>query len=443
MKRFLPITVAGVAVLTTAWGVLGPSAFAQRRDREERRGSPPAQSREEGRNERQTFGQEKQHQQHQRDQNQRAAEGRRQEDIQQPNQPAQQPAPAQQAQPGGRAQQRDQAQQQQQNNARQRFNQQPGQPGATPLPLNQNADHAARQEQQRANQQQRQEGQPNQQRGMAEQRRGNDQQLEFGKLGFDAQSQQNRLAVSKMQPNSAAARIGLREGDQIVSIGGQNVANQQQFNLAMQQQFNRHGRYRDARIPIIVYRNGNPYTLYWTWPALAIAGYGPFAPGYRGGYYTSDTPYTTGYRGAPAQSGAFLGVDLDQRVRNAAVVTRIVPGSPAEQAGLAEGDVIWTINGESINSPQEVSYLIGQMQPGQSAAIGFGRPGQAQAVLAQRGEVQGAVVPEQGTPPLSPSGTVEGSVDVQTPATPPAPSEAVPSAEQPQPQTEPPQNPTP
>jgi S1-C subfamily serine protease len=217
------------------------------------------------------------------------------------------------------------------------------------------------------------------------------------------ESRQGRLAIGNVSPNSAAAQIGLQAGDQVASIGGQNISNEQQFHTAMRDQFNRFGGNGNYRIPIVVYRNGNPTTLYWTWAALALAGYGPLAPGWRGGYYgngyyADNAPYQTGYRGAPNQSSAFLGVDLDQRSRNAAIVERVYPGSPAEKSGMQPGDVIWNINNEPINSPQEVSFVIGQMQPGQAVEIRFGRPTQVQAVLAQRG-ASGDLQPQPAAAP--------------------------------------------
>ncbi|MBI3837849.1 MAG: PDZ domain-containing protein [Planctomycetia bacterium] len=257
------------------------------------------------------------------------------------------------------------------------------------------------------------------------------QQPNVGKLGIRWKDHPDRLAIGNLTPNSASAQIGLRPGDEIVSIGGQNVVNEQQFNTAMQREMSRLGNNRTARIPFVIRRNGELQTLYWISDALAIAGYGLFARGYRAGSYAPDGQYIAGYRGYVNRSSAFLGVDLDQRNQNAAAVSRVIPGSPAEQAGLSEGDEIWSVNDRRINSPQELSFVIGQLQPGQTVSLLVGRPTNVQVVLGQRpgsADIRPAVPSQAPIPPqlqgLAPPARQRGG-PVPAPAQ-PAPSDAAP-----------------
>ena len=56
-----------------------------------------------------------------------------------------------------------------------------------------------------------------------------------------------------------------------------------------------------------------------------------------------------------------------------AVVRTVAPGSPAEQAGLKPGDVIETLQGIAIDSPQDVLDIVAKMRPGTMLDIGVSR----------------------------------------------------------------------
>ncbi len=57
------------------------------------------------------------------------------------------------------------------------------------------------------------------------------------------------------------------------------------------------------------------------------------------------------------------------------LVARIVPGSPAERMGLKKGDVILSVDRHDVNSPAELSDVIGDAREGESVAITFSRGG--------------------------------------------------------------------
>jgi S1-C subfamily serine protease len=85
-----------------------------------------------------------------------------------------------------------------------------------------------------------------------------------------------------------------------------------------------------------------------------------------------------------AAAAAQLGVPAD--LRGAAIVA-IVPGSPAEDAGIEEGDVIVALNGRDITSSENLSEVLADLTPGDSVTIDLvnqnGRR-TIQAELAQR-----------------------------------------------------------
>ncbi|MGD8805249.1 MAG: PDZ domain-containing protein [Chloroflexota bacterium] len=51
------------------------------------------------------------------------------------------------------------------------------------------------------------------------------------------------------------------------------------------------------------------------------------------------------------------------------VILRIEPGSPAEGAGLSSGTVILSVNGQAVNSPQELKDIIGEYEVGDTVTL--------------------------------------------------------------------------
>jgi len=68
---------------------------------------------------------------------------------------------------------------------------------------------------------------------------------------------------------------------------------------------------------------------------------------------------------------------LDLPQARGAVVTRILPGTPAERAGLREGDVVVAWNSEAVDTPEDLSYEVARCDVGQKASVRFFREGVA------------------------------------------------------------------
>jgi S1-C subfamily serine protease len=63
-----------------------------------------------------------------------------------------------------------------------------------------------------------------------------------------------------------------------------------------------------------------------------------------------------------------------------AIVAGVVPGTPAGGAGLAQGDVIVSVNGQHVSSPEALQSALGQHHPGDSVTVGWSDPsGQTQS----------------------------------------------------------------
>ncbi|HHW43274.1 PDZ domain-containing protein [Desulfofundulus thermobenzoicus] len=72
------------------------------------------------------------------------------------------------------------------------------------------------------------------------------------------------------------------------------------------------------------------------------------------------------YLGLPEASGA--------------LVAGVIPGSPAANAGLAQGDVILQVNGQKVNNPDELAKLIQESKVGQRMVLQIFRKGNIRQV---------------------------------------------------------------
>lgn len=72
-------------------------------------------------------------------------------------------------------------------------------------------------------------------------------------------------------------------------------------------------------------------------------------------------------------SGGFFGGGFGYTapVSSGALVTEVVPGTPAAQAGLVAGDVITSFGGQSISSVSNLTSAIDADHPGQSTTVGW------------------------------------------------------------------------
>ncbi len=86
--------------------------------------------------------------------------------------------------------------------------------------------------------------------------------------------------------------------------------------------------------------------------------------------------------GQAGNGGGYLGVDdttLTPALRqqygftptSGAVILSVVPGSPADKAGLVQGDVIVNINGTDITSADQLAKVVQNAKPGQSVPITY------------------------------------------------------------------------
>ena len=61
-------------------------------------------------------------------------------------------------------------------------------------------------------------------------------------------------------------------------------------------------------------------------------------------------------------------------------VAGVTPGSPAEKAGVKEGDVLLKVNGQDVANLQGFSGILRSLTPGQTVKVVLGRGGQEQTL---------------------------------------------------------------
>jgi membrane-associated protease RseP (regulator of RpoE activity) len=98
-----------------------------------------------------------------------------------------------------------------------------------------------------------------------------------------------------------------------------------------------------------------------------------------------------------AGKGGFLGVQLTELTAElrthfgvpadrGVMVGKVVRESAAETAGLQVGDIVTTVDGEPVNSADELSHAIRSREGGETVDIGIWRQGYAETVTAVLGE---------------------------------------------------------
>jgi membrane-associated protease RseP (regulator of RpoE activity) len=113
----------------------------------------------------------------------------------------------------------------------------------------------------------------------------------------------------------------------------------------------------------------------------------------------------TGYVGLAPQSPrgrALLGIDLDMRYPATAIVTKVYPGSGADEAGLRAGDVIVGIDNIPVTSAEDVIRVIADADPSQAVSVGYMRRGVTTVHLRPRDPAAADSLSQHGLPPVTP-----------------------------------------
>jgi serine protease Do len=69
-----------------------------------------------------------------------------------------------------------------------------------------------------------------------------------------------------------------------------------------------------------------------------------------------------------------------------ALINQVVPGTPADRAGLRSGDIVLEVNGTAVADPRALSEAIAALEPGSTARLGLLRDGEERDLEVELGE---------------------------------------------------------
>jgi serine protease Do len=150
--------------------------------------------------------------------------------------------------------------------------------------------------------------------------------------------------VTQVEPDSPAAKAGLKVGDVITEVNGKSVNDAGELQVVVGE------KQPGTNLQLKAMRDGNPVDL-----AVTLGTFG------------GDRELKT----ASAENGkprwgiglADLSPDIRQQLQindnvNGAVIERVMPGSPADNAGLQRGDVIIEVNRQPVKSAADVQKAL-------------------------------------------------------------------------------------
>jgi predicted metalloprotease with PDZ domain len=187
-------------------------------------------------------------------------------------------------------------------------------------------------------------------------RRGDYRSADFG-LWFD-RSNRAGLVIADVAANAALSAVGFREGDRIVSLGGQTVTTEADFVRLLTNPSAR------GRMNVVVLRDGQQETLYIEPNVLH--------------------QHSTTFQMEPLEH---FGIILDDRIENRVVIWRVLPRTPAFYAGLRAGDVITAFANRPVSSPQAFTQLALETKAG-NVPIQISRNGRMRMIEADFPEIQ-------------------------------------------------------
>lgn len=164
--------------------------------------------------------------------------------------------------------------------------------------------------------------------------------------------------IGEVAADSIASRANLQRGDEIVQVGNIEAYDWQQVQLGLMSAIGN----EDVTL-VLRSRNGNERMQ-----TLNLSDW----------QFDPETESTFGS----------LGIEVYQP-HVYTELAEVMDGSPAAEAGLQQGDVIETVNGEAVTNWQQLTEVIRQ-SPGQMLALGISRNGNRQQISALVGEQEGA-----------------------------------------------------
>jgi len=166
--------------------------------------------------------------------------------------------------------------------------------------------------------------------------------------------------VSDVTPDSPGAKAGLKTGDVITELDGKSITDAGQLQMLVGQ------KHPGETIHLALMRNDSPTSV-----AVTL-----------GDLNNTNTTEAASAEHGKTRWGISIG-DLNQDTRNelqqegenapanihGAVINNVLPGSPADNAGLQTGDIIMEVNRKPMRSASDVAEALRNIPKGQDALV--------------------------------------------------------------------------
>lgn len=90
---------------------------------------------------------------------------------------------------------------------------------------------------------------------------------------------------------------------------------------------------------------------------------------------------------APGSPRAYLGVSTENDTKGARI-TEVIEGTAAEKAGLKDGDIITSVGGKNVSSPETLAEVVRSFKPDETVDIAFVRDGKEKKLKATLGKTE-------------------------------------------------------
>jgi serine protease Do len=190
-------------------------------------------------------------------------------------------------------------------------------------------------------------------------------------------SEERGVEITRVEPDSPAEKAGLKPGDVVLEYNGQRVEGTQQFIRMVRE--TPPGR----RVTLLISRDGATQTVTATLGRRRADDW-PLGPEFRANMerlrehlrnleIDVDTP-----RAFMSWRNTLLGIEAESLsdqlaeffgVKDGVLVRRVLPGTPAEKAGLKAGDVITKVDGEAVRAPTQIASRLRRVRDKGSAQL--------------------------------------------------------------------------
>jgi serine protease Do len=173
---------------------------------------------------------------------------------------------------------------------------------------------------------------------------------------FFDQSTASGAVVTQVDPDSPGGKAGLQIGDVITEIDGQKVTDAGELQVVVGE------KQPGTKINMTVDRNGKTMTVPVTLEALGSHA----AEDENSGQTHGKMRWGIGLENLTPEIRSQINAPADV---HGAVVEQVQPGSPADNAGLQQGDIILEVNRHKMQSAADVQQALSSIPKGQDALV--------------------------------------------------------------------------